>query len=584
MDRYSSTPATVAANASFSLPATASGSNWSHAVTIVLVNCFATILCACVMTCWVVALLDGRRQRRELRDRVANIVSTQYWPVEGEVACLLREVETMSSAILFRDVTAFDVFAYKYRFRRQRSNDAAPNLGSSYETRRPSAFQTLRRVERLLDSLALQIPVRGRCPDRVVTPFGRTLCGLARTTAAVWGDDRAPTVNRLVRFFGGAAAAVGFDAARASDVTLEQRVESRIPYIDALRLCGDHFVLADMELNSDVGAFDVRAKVRYIDERLTEPDVRVLAARYWPQALGVYRTACDLCVGAGLIQTRSMLPDFTLETANDDARVGDCVIVLRHLVRLMCGVQHNATRLAVDDQFFRFVAGLHDVVYGWNNSAASSSMLACIERSRANIVTYARALTVDQIYIAPDLTRAVLERVEAELYRHLDYLTVRRVRMTRRIEPADQRRAEAPSMLPGTSAAASEVRQLEEGALHPGDSESSIYTMAASYMSPSLRPAAAVSVSPKRFESVFGGPSAERMSLLSGESSMYATAASLSSATNDGESGSARLSPGMTRYPLLHAAITRGSTAVAPVHGTVTSDNDANSEYFETPV
>ena len=576
MDRYSSTLATLAANASTSLSVTATGSNWSHAVTIVLVNCLATILCACAMTCWVVALLEGRRRRRDLRDKVGNIVSTQYWPVEGEVSFLLREVETMRSANLFRDVTDFDVLAYKYRFRREPSDDAAPDAGASFKLRSPSAFQTLRRVERLLDSLALQVPVHGRCPDRVVTPFGRTLCGLARATAAVWSDEQAPTVSRLVRFFGGPAAAAGFDAARASDVTLEQHVESRIPYVDALRLSSDHFVLVDVELNGDVGAFDVRAKVRYIDERLTEPDVRLSAARHWRQTLDVYRTACDLCVSAGLIQARSMLPDFTLETASDDARVGDCVVVLRHLVRLMCGVHDNANRLGANEQFFRFVAALHDVVCAWNDGAASSSMLACIERSRANIVAYARALTVDQIYIAPGLTRSVLERVEAELYRHLDYLTVHRVRMTRRIETSDQRRDEGPSMLSGTS----EVRQLEEGALHPGDSESSIYTMAASYMSPPRRPPAAVSVSPKRFD--LGGPSAERMSLLSGASSMYATAASQSSAT-DGDSGSAKMSPGMPRYSLPHAAVGR-STAVFAAAGTTASDSDGNSDYFETPV
>jgi len=73
---------------------------------------------------------------------------------------------------------------------------------------------------------------------------------------------QAPIVSRLMRFFGGAAAAAGFDVARASDAALERRVESRVPYVDALRLSGDRFVLADVELN-DVGAFDVRANVRH---------------------------------------------------------------------------------------------------------------------------------------------------------------------------------------------------------------------------------------------------------------------------------------------------------------------------------
>ena len=578
MDRYSSTLTTVSANvSSVASTAASSGNNWSYAVIVLLVNCLVTIVCTSAMTCWLVALLEGRRHRRELRDKVGHIVSSQYWPVEGDVSRLLRDVETMRSSTLFRDVTAFDVLAYKYRFQRQPlCDDPAPNPGpAGFPPRLPTAIQTLRRVERLLDSLALQVPVRGRCPERVATPFGRTLCGLARATSAVWSDDQAPTVSRLVRFFGGAAAAAGFDAARASDAALEQRVESRVPYVDALRLSGDRFVLADVELSGDVGAFDVRAKVRYVDERLVESDARLLAARHWRQTLGAYRAACDLCVSVGLIQTRSALPDFTLDTATDDARVGDCVSALRHLVRLMCGVEQNAGRLGGDDQFLRFLAGLHDVVCGWNDGAASPSTLACIERSRANIVAYARALTVDQIYMEPELTRAVLERVEAELYRHLDYLTVRRVRMARQIATVhDQGRGEGPSTS-GTSAAASEVRsRLEEGALRPGDSESSIYTMAASYMSPATGRAATFA-SPKRFDA-----GAERVSLLSGASSMYATAASLSSATNDGvETGS---SP---RYSPPHAAAAVFPRSTAQQAGrAASSDSDGDGEYFETPV
>jgi len=275
MDLYPSTVASVAANVSSSVgqSAASSASDWSsHALHIVVVvNCLVTIVCACVMTCWVVALVEGRRRRRELRDKVGGIVSTQYWPVEAEVVRLLRQIDTMRAATLYRDVSAFKVLAYKYRRLRRHHRESPPDdaawncaAPSGVEPRTPpcSAFETLRRVERLLDSLALQVPARGRCPDRVLTPFSRTLCGLARTTAAVWSDDQAPTVSRLVRFFGGSTASAGFDAARASDITLEQRVESRISYVDALRLSGDHFVLADVELNSDVGAFDLRAKVR----------------------------------------------------------------------------------------------------------------------------------------------------------------------------------------------------------------------------------------------------------------------------------------------------------------------------------
>jgi len=104
----------------------------------------------------VVALIEGRRQRRELRDKVGQVVSAHYWPAEADVSRLLRDVETMRGAELFRDVNAFDVLAFKYRFRRPLvADDPAPlNPGPA---RPPNALQTLRRVERLLDSLALQV-------------------------------------------------------------------------------------------------------------------------------------------------------------------------------------------------------------------------------------------------------------------------------------------------------------------------------------------------------------------------------------------------------------------------------------------
>ena len=130
--------------------------------------------------------------------------------------CLLRQVDTMRAVTLYRDVSAFDVLAYKYRRLRRYHRELPPNHAawncaapSGVEPRTCSAFETLRRVERLLNSLALRVPARGRCPDRMVTPFDCTLCDIARTTAAVWSDDQAPTVSRLARFFGGPTASSG---------------------------------------------------------------------------------------------------------------------------------------------------------------------------------------------------------------------------------------------------------------------------------------------------------------------------------------------------------------------------------------
>ena len=137
-----------------------------------------------------------------------------------------------------------------------------------------------------------------------------------------------------------------------------------------------------------------------------------------------------------------------------------------------------------------------------------------------------------------------------------------------------QGRGEGPST--SAAAAAAEARPAtDEGgaALRPGDSESSIYTMAASYVSPPTgRAAAAPFASPRRFD-----VGAERASLLSGASSVYATAASLSSATNDADTAAS--SPRMARFsPSPPRATAAGrSTAAAP-------DSDGDGEYFETPV
>jgi len=514
--------------------------------TIVIAVCLATLAAvAAVLT------IDGRRRRRSTLERfLATTVAELYWPFELEIVAALRRFDAMRSTILFDEVSAFDVLVYKYRCRQHRrwqtlavsqpsslhpnSSHLAPsssvgpaaaagnveNFGEPVTSNRPNAIWTLEKIERLFDVLSIRLPFQhsgSLCPTSVAAgPFARTVSGLARETAAVWPDDRASAVRRLVAYFGGhdddrgwrrrilrlverrqtSAATIAFDAARASccgggtDASVECRIRSRLPYVEALRLSGWRFVLADVlpslvlsvdEPNSNMSTIipdrdikddvDVRSKVRFIDERLSRltsdehgGGARALSCHRWPELVAAYNEALGLAVGVDLVAARLIpgnsshhpYPDFgsapspPLSTANDgtspvrsenavdqtDGAV-HVVVLLRHLVRLMCADDRDALRrLECDERFAQFVTRLHEALYGWSEAPAATR--AAVERCRANIIAYARTLTavaaaerlaVVEVGETDSTLRRTLVMAESELYRHLDLLTRRRVEL-----------------------------------------------------------------------------------------------------------------------------------------------------------
>ena len=67
---------------------------------------------------------------------------------------------------------------------------------------------------------------------------------------------------------------------------------------------------------------------------------------------------------------------------------------------------------------------LHEALYNWSDV---NSMAEILERIRGNILCYLRGLTLEQMLLDKEFTKAKLEHLEKELYRHLNYLTLRQV-------------------------------------------------------------------------------------------------------------------------------------------------------------
>jgi hypothetical protein len=153
-------------------------------------------------------------------------------------------------------------------------------------------------------------------------------------------------------------------------------------------------------------------------------------------------------------------------------------------------------------------------------------MLEVIERSRTNIVCYIRGLTIEQILLDKEFTKAKLEQVEKELYRHLSYLTLKQVHH-------DKTRRQILTR-----------GDTDPRSMRSVDSETSIYTMAMSTSSFMMRRQATLDQYGEKARdldqlqqqgsvdlpsgSIHHQASLDQSSLLS-SSSLYATAASLSS-------------------------------------------------------
>ena len=369
----------------------------------------------------------------------------------------------MRQSFVFRDVTEMHVFAYKFRLESgvygpkefEDDSNHAQRLRQVEIACMSITISTVRRVERLFDMLTLQLPCTGKCPHNIMAAFGNTIYTLAQNTAYIWSDHKGRLIRNLVHYFAGRAAAERFDASLISDEELETIVLARVPYVAQLYLNEDHFVLQDVAMSSDLKA-DLKNKIRFIDTVLSK-NKQSLQNRE-KNIIEAYYSARELCVKNSFIQNKNHFPDIVTKVG-EASKLGECVVYLRHLIRIMCMAKH-LKKVEGDDKFFQFLMQLHEALYTWSDT---SSMAEILERVRGNILCYLRGLTLEQMMLDKEFTKAKLEHLEKELYRHLNYLTLRQVQAERlRKQPA------------------AESEASRAGGLRPVDSESSIYTMAMS--------------------------------------------------------------------------------------------------------
>ena len=495
-------------------------------LTIIVIDTLVTLVCGCVLTVCVMWTMSKRSRRKEERDKLGNIIQVNYWENEDTISKLTQVLTKMKQVTIFRDVTELHIFAYKYRLDsgvygpKEYSSTSWENKLKQMETTTMSSTMVIvRKIERLYETLTLQLPCQGSCPINIASAFGSTIYTLSQNTSLLWNDHTGRLVRHIVHYFAGRNAAERFDGNLISDEELETLVLARVPYISHLYLNEDHFVLQDVEITSDLKV-DLKNKIRYVDTVLAKNSKQLQTKE--KSITEAYYAGREICIKNSFIQNKSDFPDI-VSKVGEASKLGECVVYLRHLLRTMC-ITRNMKKLESDDKFFQFLMQLHEALYTWSDTG---TMVEIIERIRANIFCYLRGLTIEQILLDKEFTKAKLEHFEKELYRHLNYLTLRQVQQEK--------------MRRGFPHSAHDV--AAEPKLRTAGSDSSIYTMALSTSSYMMQRQASVDRSDRghhSLELLHQQPSLDQSSIVSG-SSMYATALSLSS--GDGGTSMMRRSP-----------------------------------------
>lgn len=513
-------------------------------MTAIGINASITLLCLCLLVSCLIFATQRFLGRREERDKLCDIVMSRYWNDEDQIVNVIQTMRKMKDAVIFRDVTAFHVLGYKYRC----DNDvyAGFHAHSIYTGLVKSAvegvdiFAVLKKIEHLFDALILELPYVRSCPRRVTNTFGSTIYGLAQVTSLMWCDHKAHLVCHLVKYFVGRDGAETFERSLISDRELETMILSKIPYVGQLCLNGDHFVLKDVIILNEA-KLDLKAKVRYIDMVLSR-NGKILSLK--EQAIiECYYAARDICLRNNIIQSKTHFPEM-ISKAGSPRKIDECVICLRHLVRLMC-YGTNMKKMENDDSFYQFLMKLHDLLYSWVDAHA---MLEVIERSRSNILLYLNGITVEQMLMDRERTKAKLEHIEKELCHFLCPVLAP-------LHLEKELKERLSSVVPK---AASER-------LAPAESEVSVYTMAASTSSYMMKHSR---MSPEhRLLTGEAGIHMQQKSIEQGSlvsrSSLYATAGSISSTSETSEVKPAALSP--QRVEIIEASESEGECSETPV-------------------
>jgi len=240
------------------------------------------------------------------------------------------------------------MLAYKFRVENGVYED---DRGTPHES-----FVTLKKLEHLFESVAIQLPARRRLWGRTQLArrgltFGSAVCRAAVATAPTWCDDCVPTVRAVVRYLGGPAAAGLFDAGRQADSAVERRVLATVPYVRSLCLVDDQFFLVAPSSTLDR---QLRDRITAVDERLTVGGGVAAAVRHPTAVTDAYASVRDICIDVGLIRRGD--PELPERPPLSPA---DVVPLLRHLLRLACGTT-AAARRTDGQRFTRLVTRLHD--------------------------------------------------------------------------------------------------------------------------------------------------------------------------------------------------------------------------------
>jgi len=525
-------------------------------ITLLAVDTVVTIVAACILGSCVLWIWKARTKKKEERDKLGTIVRTYYWEEEEKFSLVLRVLAQMKQNSIFREVTELHLLGYVLRSEDgiYGQQDRVPDIEQRLRQPFGSSLNvktTVKKIERFFETLALHLSCKGRCSKNVAAVVASTVLTLSHSTALLWSNEKAHLISTIVHYFVGRHAEEHFTNNVVSDEDLECLVLARVPYVTQLYLNEDHFVLQDIDITTDM-KIDIRNKIRFIDTVLAKNEKKLQSKE--KNLIESYYAARELCLKAGYIHSKTHLPDIVTKVG-ETSKVSECVIYLRHLLRILCIPKHMR-KCENDDKFFQFLMQLHETLYTWSDTNA---MLEVIERSRTNIVCYVRGLTVEQILLDKEFTKAKLEQVEKELYRHLSYLTLKQVH---------EDRARRPILSRGDT---------DPRSMRSMDSETSIYTMAMSTSSFMMR-RQATQEQPRDIgksldqlhrqtsldlptSSLPHQTSLDQASLLS-SSSLYATAASLSSNENAGGFPSPR--PGPSHEPA--------------------SPKSTDSDYFETAV
>ena len=403
---------------------------------IIVVDTTLTLLGGSILLLGTLWLLNRQSKQREQRDKLLAIVRANYWNNEEEILSALCILQTMSRTAMFRGVTEYDVFAYKYRIECdlspppvQQSSSSGPTL--SYDVSTSNAIvDAVKKLDRLFESLALQLSFHGCCPSVFTNTVGATISHLAQHSARVWGTNKAKIIRDLLQYYSGTDAAKKFESLLVSDDNLEVLVLTHLPYAKQLRLHDGHFILDYNQVTVDFDS-DLRSKICYIDIVLantkdgTEPKEGCL--------VDAYNKAREICIKNKLVYEKYLpeaiptpgdskdanaksSPDVEAGKCENKQRASDCVRYLCHLLRVMFFAA-NLKELESEDQFHEFVTKLYEAVHV--NGAGAAREMA--ESSRRNIIRLVRALSSKQMTSdAYEMTRRRLEAIEKEL---LDLLT-----------------------------------------------------------------------------------------------------------------------------------------------------------------